>query len=258
MNDLDSQLGTALRDRVAHVHPDLDQLVAASVRAGTRIRMRRRVGVSLLAAAGVAVVAVGGVQMAGGGTQAVDGGVGLAAEPSPSPSVSRAAALPAVGDRITLPSGAVATVLDPTGSIEPDDDPRPVLLLQTEKSLRPSDGAHLAKAYPGVRLVGHVLHPGHLAHTPPIQVDAGGWQCEWFVADDKGTCSGGGAMVSVNWRPASEHASFMNAAKADLPGAKAHTYVGEVHGDLFATVQPMTPATSQAAIDDVAAALAWK
>ena len=84
MNDFDSRLGTALHDRVAEVHPDLDRLVAASTRAGVRIRLRRRVGVSVAAAAGVAAVAAGAAMIAGGTNgQPAGGGVGFAAEPSP-------------------------------------------------------------------------------------------------------------------------------------------------------------------------------
>lgn len=83
MNDFDTRLGTALRDRVAEVHPDLDHLVAASTRAGVRIRMQRRIGVSLAAAAGVALVAVGAALVTGGNSPRPAGdAVGFAAEPS--------------------------------------------------------------------------------------------------------------------------------------------------------------------------------
>ncbi|MCL2543025.1 MAG: hypothetical protein FWE71_11295 [Nocardioidaceae bacterium] len=60
--DLESTLGTALSDRVADLEPDLEVLAASSVRTGHRIRLRRRIGGSFVAAAAVAGV-VGAVTL---------------------------------------------------------------------------------------------------------------------------------------------------------------------------------------------------
>jgi hypothetical protein len=108
MNDpVDFGLGTAMRERVADVDPDLDQLLAVSVRAGTRIRRRRGVAVSLAAAVGVAAVAVGAVQIAGGaGTRAVDGGVGFGAEPTDTATSTPTPAAPATAPE-TPPAGGL-------------------------------------------------------------------------------------------------------------------------------------------------------
>jgi hypothetical protein len=83
--------GTALEERVRDEHPDLDQLIRSSTRAGTRIRRTRRAGVVVAAAAGVAVVAVGVAALQGSdGTATEQPPVAddptPTAPPSPSPS----------------------------------------------------------------------------------------------------------------------------------------------------------------------------
>jgi len=58
-------LRTALQDRLADAHPDLDSILAAATRQGRRIRAVRRSGVVLGAAAVVAAVGVGIASLAG-------------------------------------------------------------------------------------------------------------------------------------------------------------------------------------------------
>ncbi|SFC79032.1 hypothetical protein SAMN04487968_111108 [Nocardioides terrae] len=253
MNDFDAHIGTALRDRVADVHPDLDRLVAASTRAGTRIRRRRTAGVSLASALAVAAVAVVATQIAGGGqTRSVDPSVPIASEPTATavstaatPEVPRNADGLAVGETIDFGGDDTGTVVVRRATS--------VILVRSMDSERLSDDV---ARYPHTPIVWEdTTGP---TGQPPVTVSAKGWFCQWFVADEKGICSTGGAMVTVNWRPASEHAGFADPARADVPGAKAHTYVGPVHGDLFLTIQPMAIGTSQQAIDALAGALAWR
>lgn len=251
----DDGLSTLLRDRVAGERTDLDVLVRAATTQGTRIRRHRRAAVAVGAAAGVVAVAGLGAAVAGGSTTNAED-AGFAAGPSstaPSP-----VALPDVGSRIHLPSGAVATVLDPTlraggAVLVPDDDPRPVLLLQTPKSPSPTDRAYVERTYPGVRLVAHVVHPGHLRDTPPVALNAAGWSCEWYVEDDKGACTGpDGDVLSVVWRPAAEHDSFVSKTTSEGDDY----FITAVHGPLFASVQPGA-GVSQRELDQVGRSLTW-
>ena len=171
----DTDLGTALRDRVADVHPDLDQLVASATRAGTRIRLRRRIGICVAAAAGVAAIATGAALIGGGSTpKTVDGGVGFAADPTPSAVTSPVAPTP--DPRTTAPAGRA-----------------------------------------------------------PAEVTAAGWTCEWYLADDKGDCSGpAGKLAGLVIRPAKAYAAWM--ADHDK-GAGPGVFTTEPHGDVFITVQ---------------------
>lgn len=84
----------------------------------------------------------------------------------------------------------------------------------------------------------------------PIYVDSPDWRCD-RPADEKFSCSQGGASVVVNWRPAAIRADYQDPAKAG-----PETYVSEVHGELFATVAP-GPAATAAQVSEVGRALVW-
>ena len=77
------ELGTLLRDRVRDFHPDLAALTASAIRAGGRIRYRRRLTVASTTLGGVAAAAVLAVQLAPTSSPSPDG---FAAAPSPHPS----------------------------------------------------------------------------------------------------------------------------------------------------------------------------
>jgi len=253
-------LATLLRDRVAGEHLDLDVLTRAATTQGMRIRRRRRAGLAAGAVAAVALVAAGATGLAGlrsthpspeSASWAGGGGATEPASGAPSP-----VALPSIGARITLPSGKVATVLDPDKPIGDtqvvkDDDPRPILLLQTMKPMSEQDRAYVVRTYPGTRLVGHAVHPGHLRDTPPVEVTATGWSCEWYVEDDKGACTGPhGYAASLVWRSISDRDSF--AAKSGEDGY----YLTEGHGGLFVAVQP-APGVPQAEVQRLGRSLTW-
>ncbi|CAI9406325.1 hypothetical protein [Nocardioides sp. T2.26MG-1] len=88
----------------------------------------------------------------------------------------------------------------------------------------------------------------------PVYVDSADWRCDKPL-DEKFSCSQGAASVIVNWRSADTWADYQDPDKADvLP--HVHTFVSEVHGEFFATVQP-APGSTQAQVDQVGAALIW-
>ncbi len=77
--------GTALHDRVRDEHPDLDHLVRAATRSGTRIRRRRHAIATAVTASGVAAVAIG-VAMLGGSDLRSGGEPDVAVQPPASAS----------------------------------------------------------------------------------------------------------------------------------------------------------------------------
>ncbi|MFC7497270.1 MULTISPECIES: hypothetical protein [unclassified Nocardioides] len=88
---------TALRDRMADEHPDLDRLISASTRAGTRMRRRRTALASLGGvAAGITVVGIVGASLGGAG-RTPGAEPGLASDPTPTPSPTPSAVVPPPG-----------------------------------------------------------------------------------------------------------------------------------------------------------------
>lgn len=275
---MDDGLSTLLRDRVATERPDLDILTRAATIQGTRIRRRRRAGVAIGAAASVAAVLGVGAALAGGSSTSADGS-GFAA--GPSSTAPSSAALPKVGDRLRLPSGAVAIVLDPASvgagpvtvvtlqggriRLSALDDVRPVLLLRPPAGdaltaergrMAPSDRTYLESTYPGVRIVFATSAKPHRGGAgSPVTVTAPGWTCT-PPADEKFGCTRGATTVTVDWRPAREHSAYLDPGKADvLPDV--HTFVSDVHGQWFATVAP-SPGAGQADVDAIGHALSWR
>ncbi len=89
MDDLDTLIGPALRERMRTVQPDLEHLAGSSLRAGLRLRRRRRVATVAGGTAAVAVVGVGvAVAHGGGGTTARDPDVATSTSPEPSPTAT--------------------------------------------------------------------------------------------------------------------------------------------------------------------------
>lgn len=108
MNDIDTLIGPALRERMRSEQPDLEHLAAVSLRAGVRLRRRRQVATVAGGAAAVAVVGVAASQ-AGGGTTARDPQVADSTTAAPSAAVT--ADPSEVSD---LPTGAPAASLPVT------------------------------------------------------------------------------------------------------------------------------------------------
>jgi hypothetical protein len=86
----DDDLSTAMHDRMIDEHPDLDRLISASTQAGTRLRRRRTATAGLgCVVAGVAVVAIVGSALGGGGDPAgTDPGVATQPTATASPTAT--------------------------------------------------------------------------------------------------------------------------------------------------------------------------
>ncbi|MFT4289254.1 hypothetical protein [Nocardioides sp.] len=219
MNDLD--LGPALRDRVGEVHPDLDRLAAVSLRAGTRLRRRRTFGVSLAAAAGVAVVAGVVWQLAPGQPEAVD--IGYAAQPSAS----------------STPTPEQLEQLVPLECLVSDD----------ATAISPP----IAESSP---VATYQCHP--LITTPPAPQelpvthdDLPGWTFG-TPGDDKFPASKGDYQLSVNVRPLSELSAW-SGADGDRPSSQV-VHQGK---NYFVTVQP-GPDVPRSVVDELVAGLHFK
>lgn len=110
MNDIDTLIGPALRERMRSEQPDLEHLAGRSLRAGLRLRRRRRVATAAGGTAAVAVVGVGvAVSQGGSGTTARDPQVADSTTAAPSATVT---ADPS--DAADLPTGAPAATLPVT------------------------------------------------------------------------------------------------------------------------------------------------
>ena len=66
----------------------------------------------------------------------------------------------------------------------------------------------------------------------PVRLELAGWTCEEFPIDQKSWCEGPhGVNASINWRPASDFDAW-HGGDSD----KTDDWVGDLHGDWFATV----------------------
>lgn len=103
MDDLDTLIGPALRERMRTVQPDLEHLAGSSLRAGLRLRRRHRVATAAGGTAAVAVVGVGvAVAQGGASTTAHDPDVATSTSPEPSPTTTVTAD---AGASTTAPAG---------------------------------------------------------------------------------------------------------------------------------------------------------
>lgn len=186
--------GTALHDRVRDEHPDLDHLVRAATRSGTRIRRRRHAVATLVTAGSVAAVAIG-VAMLGGSDLRSGGEPDLAVQPTASPSHS-----------------------------------------SNQPARTRAERAH-ARALQALQ-------------DAPVYVDSSDWRCDQPL-DEKFICTHGAASVVVVWRPAETWADHQDVAKAG-----PETFVSDVHGQFFATVNA-GPDTTHAQVVEVGQALIW-
>lgn len=101
MKDLDTLIGPALRERMRSELPDLEHLAGSSLRAGLRLRRRRRVATVAGGTAAVAVVGVGvAVAQGGGGTTAADPDVATSMSPEP----TATATVTEAGASVTAPA----------------------------------------------------------------------------------------------------------------------------------------------------------
>ncbi|KRA32708.1 MULTISPECIES: hypothetical protein [unclassified Nocardioides] len=265
MNDIDHDpyLGPALRDRVRSESPDLEHLAAASLAAGTRLRRRRRVGVTAGAVAGVAVIALATSQM-GGGTTASD--PDFAGTPSAS---APAAPTLHVGQVLDLEYGLKGTVrTDEAGLYELGASTLPgtgtgfVLVVDgptgdIEDWWSESFGT-LTQDWPGIKVAVSMAKADELGmlgkvDKAPVTVGAG-WTCEWFLVDDKASCeSPDGGVASLVIRDAADRASWLGSSdKGDDPSV----YTTKAHDGIFISVQG-GQGTTNAEIQELGESLTW-
>lgn len=106
MTDLDPnhdpRLATALRERLRDERPDLEHLAQTSLRAGVRIRRRRRIGAAAGCVLAVSAIALSAAALSGGGTTARDANVAT----TPTPTATATVTAPP-GEREGLEPGAL-------------------------------------------------------------------------------------------------------------------------------------------------------
>lgn len=249
MNDLDHDpyLGPALRDRVRSEQPDLEHLATASLRAGTRLRRRRRIGVTAGAVAGVALIALATSQM-GSGTTADD--PDYADTPSaPSEPTLRA------GQVIDLGNGVTGTVrtdkagLYELGSSTPAgpgsdfvlvvDGPKDAVNTFWSDGFTTKSGGFLSEEWPGITVAVTMAKADELGMLGKVDkipvIVPSNWTCEWFLIDDKASCeSADGGVASLVIRDAADRAAWLGSSdKGDDPSV----YTTEAHGGIFISVQ---------------------
>ncbi|HEY3527806.1 MAG TPA: hypothetical protein VGK78_01560 [Nocardioides sp.] len=236
-----------LRDRVLDVHPDLEARAADGIRAGSRLRRRRRLWGALAASAGVVALIAVGTQL--------DVSLGSA---SPTPGVA------------TDPDSATSSGAPPS----PTNCPTPAASQRKLATIpTPSAGGPVSRAVKE-RLARRAAHQGSPARITaeckksmraaslsagttapeqlPVSLAAPGWTCH-PPGDAKFTCTDGTASVVVTVRPAHEHDAYLH----DPDKASPDQYVSDVHGKVFATLERVANAQG-ISVDDLGHQLAWK
>lgn len=267
MSDPEIRFSTALRARVADEHPDFARLTADAISAGSRIRRRRRITVTLGAAATVGAFAAGGLglaQLLATPTALDQGPLGAAGAPSGSASPSSGPLTS--GQSLDLGDGV-------TGLVVTNDEAKTMAI--TTQTLSDGTGTgtgftlvlsgpadavekewsdgQLLEDYPGIRIATEGL-PRGLVDKAPVEPPAG-WDCEWFLVDDKASCTADdGGVASLVIRPAEDYEAWSNSPDKGGPGSGA--YLTDVHGDIFISVQS-GQGTTDAELEELARSLRW-
>ncbi len=263
MNDPETSFRTALHERVADQHPDYARLSAAAISAGSRIRRRRRVAVTVGTAAAVGAFAAGGIGLSQLlSTTAVDQApLGAAGAPSASP----AALVP--GQKIDLGDGLTGLVvtnaeaetmeitIQSSSSITGSGTGFTMVVSGPEQAVQDywADGFPISQEYIGLRMATEGL-PHWLVSTLPVEVPTG-WTCEWSLIDDGASCrSQDGGVAALVIRPAKDYEAWSSSADKGGPGSGA--YVTDVHGEIFISVQSGR-GTTDAELENLARSLTW-
>lgn len=263
MSDPENDLTTALRDRVADEHPDFVRLTAGAIGEGARIRRRRRITASLGATAAVGAFAAGGLglsQLLATPTAVDQAPIGAAGAPS----ASAAALTP--GQNLDLGKGVTGLVVTAAEAKTMD------ITTQTESRSPgtgtgftivlsgPPDavdqvwsGGTLVEDYPGIKIA-TAGAPHGLVDTEPVKAPAG-WTCEWYLVDDKASCSStDGGVATLVIRPAADYQEW--STSSDKAGPGSGSYLTQVHGDVFISVQS-GQGTTDAELESLAGSLEW-
>lgn len=275
MNDLNTLMHASVDD----VRPDVDRLLAVSVRVGTRMRRRRMLRYASAGVGVAAVASVGAVALwAGGSTTAIR--VGPAATPRATDGSSTSALQ--AGQRLRLGHGVVGTVV-PCPPRSPDHvGGAPSCVLPSDyrelgASTNPGAGTGFAVVLTGqskavesfwTRGFQSPVLEGYdgltyavPAHSPLIRsvyqgqavtIHLDGWKQVGGVADDKQSVSGpDGAVAALVWRPASDYATWISGEKSD-----PSVWTSPVHDGVFVTIQGGLN-TTNADIQALGASLTW-
>ncbi|HET7071972.1 MAG TPA: hypothetical protein VFI40_14200 [Nocardioides sp.] len=251
MSDHDTtvkHLERLLSDRVLEVCPDLEARAADGIRAGSRLRRRRRLFGMLSASAGVVAVVALGTQL--NGSLGPDSpSPGFASDPttggSPSAAPSSIECL-----RSTASSWKQAGIPAPSASVGGVSKAAKERLARRYAGLA-STAPITAECKKNLRA--HSLSPDR--ETPeqlPVSLAAPGWTCG-TPADQKFTCTHDTASVVVTVRPANEHDAYLH----DPDKASPDQYVSDVHGKVFATIE-RAPDEQRVSVDDLGHQLVWK
>lgn len=222
------QLGTLLRERVRDVHPDLAARASIALRAGSRIRRRRRLTVASATLASVAAVTVLGAQLWPTASTTVHGSFTATPSLSPSAPGDPADCLPSLD--YTKMDGAPANAVPP-------------------KSVRQLTSMSVAGLPSRDRQPAPCPGPNAEVQHLPVSLNAPGWTCD-PPADDKFVCGGGASSVLVTLRPATFHDDYLK----NPDKASPDQFVSDVHGGFFATIRVVSGHTSPG---QLAKYLAW-
>lgn len=267
MSDPETTMTTALRERVADEHPDYAGLTAGAVSGGLRIRRRRRAIAVVGSVAAVGAFAAGGLGL----TQllasplAVDSPLGAAGAPSASSSASPAALVS--GRKVDLGDGLTGLVVTDAEAEDME------ITIQSRTELTGTGtgftmivtgpepavqdywaaGFPISRDYVGLRMATEG-RPHGLVDEVPVTVPAG-WECEWYLVDDKADCtSEDGGVAGLVIRPAKDYDQWSTSPDKGGPGSG--TYLTEVHGDIFISAQSGR-GTTDAELEALAGSLRW-
>ena len=266
MNDPETSFRTALHERVADQHPDYARISAGAISAGSRIRHRRRITVTVGAAAAIGAFAASGLGLSQFlNTTAVDQAP-LGAAGAPSASASPSAAPLAAGQSLDLGDGV-------TGQVVTNDEARTMdITVQAVSGLRGAGTGFtivlsglagaveqkwsndtLLEDYPGIRIATEGARKGLVDKVPVEQPP--GWTCEWSLIDDKASCtSKDGGVAGLVIRPAEDYQVW--STSPDKAGPGSGSYITPVHGDIFISVQS-GEGTTDAELEALASSLRW-
>lgn len=237
-----------LRDRVLDINPDLEARAADGVRAGSRLRRRRRLWGAVSASAAVMAVVALGTQLniPLGSTSPSSG---FASDPRSTGSPS---ATPTSTDcPKTAPSSwKQESIPAPSASMGP--------ISKAAKQRLARHYARLASSAPTTAACKKNLRDASLSPGPtspeqlPVFLAAPSWTCT-TPGDDKFTCTNGTASIVVTVRPANEHHAYLH----DPDKASPDQYVSDVHGKVFATLE-RPPAEHRVSVEDLGQQLVWR
>lgn len=251
MNDHDSNvqyLERLLRDRVLDVCPDLDARAADGIRAGSRLRRRRRVLGTLTASAGV--VAVAAVVAVGTQLNVSLGSPSPGVATDPSGHTSGPTSSPADCLKAAASGWKQAGIPAPSASAGP--------VSKAAKHRLARRYARLASRAPDPAACKENLRTASVSPekaTPeqlPVTLTAPGWTCG-TPGDEKFTCTNGTSQVVVTVRPATEHDTYLH----DPDKASPDQYVSDVHGKVFATLE-RSPNEQNVSVADLGRQLVWQ